>query len=664
MIFGFRYADTLEAMRYIVGTTGLQVLVCSWEQAILHALNILDGDNKPGSDGKPPPNATKITAVILMDDEVATPPPEPAAPAAAAAATDDSSGGGEDEKKAPAAEADEKSVAAAAAVASVAAEEKKRIREAAGAAAAKEAVDRKHLLSELARRGIKVYTFAEIERRGQTQRYPPVYTEPTDLNTVIFTSGSTGLPKGVMITEAIQYSEYTETVKSYGDYMASHPVMLEFFPFAWATGRDDFRMNALMGGSFAIYERPMQYLLEELRTVRPSAVQGVPSIYNVIYAEAVRLLRIKQEKMKKARAMRAAYEAKLAETLAALESDLPPQSTPADADKTTDSDDKSKTAEAEASSSEQQPVGKPELNRQKSETRRPLSPSLPGDDPTGTGAGDANGSAGDTKSSPDAVVVLPEEQSGSGSGGGDTKTELTAPAAAAAAAAAAEEEEEKALPLEAAKATTSATADASNPYLKSLFPQKKNTNNNNKATSGGGSGSGSGTGSLNKQSRTQTKMAETLKRNIHAHTDEEYEIMRSFANDLIGDRARFLMTGGAMTSPTVLDFLRNVFPHCRVYDGYGTTEAGGISLDYKLEKKSGVQIKLVDVVEMGYLSTDKPYPRGEICVKTKRMAAGYFNNPEATAKQFIDGWFHTGTYHHHHTTPRHQYTYSSPYTYT
>jgi hypothetical protein len=36
-----------------------------------------------------------------------------------------------------------------------------------------------------------------------------------------------------MITEGIQYAEYAETIKGYGEYMASHPVMLEFFPFAW-----------------------------------------------------------------------------------------------------------------------------------------------------------------------------------------------------------------------------------------------------------------------------------------------------------------------------------------------------------------------------------------------------------------------------------------------
>ena len=38
--------------------------------------------------------------------------------------------------------------------------------------------------------------------------------------------------------------------------------------------------------------------------------------------------------------------------------------------------------------------------------------------------------------------------------------------------------------------------------------------------------------------------------------------------------------------------------------------------------------KLVDVPELGYTTQDKPYPRGELRLKTKLMIPGYFKHPK------------------------------------
>jgi len=45
---------------------------------------------------------------------------------------------------------------------------------------------------------------------------------------------------------------------------------------------------------------------------------------------------------------------------------------------------------------------------------------------------------------------------------------------------------------------------------------------------------------------------------------------------------------------------------------------------------------------MGYTKADIPFPRGELVVKSKTMAAGYFRNEEETTRAFVDGWFRTG----------------------
>ncbi len=52
-------------------------------------------------------------------------------------------------------------------------------------------------------------------------------------------------------------------------------------------------------------------------------------------------------------------------------------------------------------------------------------------------------------------------------------------------------------------------------------------------------------------------------------------------------------------------------------------------------------VKLIDVPEMGYFTTDNP-PRGEISIKTPEMIDRYFKDPEVTAKKFVDGYFLTG----------------------
>ena len=56
-----------------------------------------------------------------------------------------------------------------------------------------------------------------------------------------------------------------------------------------------------------------------------------------------------------------------------------------------------------------------------------------------------------------------------------------------------------------------------------------------------------------------------------------------------------------------------------------------------------MEIRIEDVPSMGYYTTDKPHPRGELLVKKGNMMDGYFNNEEENKKAFtVDGFYRTG----------------------
>lgn len=118
----------------------------------------------------------------------------------------------------------------------------------------------------------------------------------------------------------------------------------------------------------------------------------------------------------------------------------------------------------------------------------------------------------------------------------------------------------------------------------------------------------------------------------------------------LGGNVRAMITGSAPIGKDVMQFLR-IALCVDLREGYGATEScAAITVHNPGEYRAGHigapfphnEIKLVDVPEMDYLSTD-PYPRGEICARGPNIFLGYYKDEEKT-RETVDseGWLMTG----------------------
>ncbi|MCW5835466.1 MAG: AMP-binding protein, partial [Labilithrix sp.] len=112
---------------------------------------------------------------------------------------------------------------------------------------------------------------------------------------------------------------------------------------------------------------------------------------------------------------------------------------------------------------------------------------------------------------------------------------------------------------------------------------------------------------------------------------------------------RVLIAGGEKMPIPLVERLERVFSSAWFADAYGLTET--VSGDTFLDAAS-IRTKLGSVGRSClYLELDiwdesgapvGPGERGEVVLRGPKVFKGYWRDPEATAKAFAGGWFHTG----------------------
>ncbi|HZV77982.1 MAG TPA: fatty acid--CoA ligase [Candidatus Binatus sp.] len=120
-----------------------------------------------------------------------------------------------------------------------------------------------------------------------------------------------------------------------------------------------------------------------------------------------------------------------------------------------------------------------------------------------------------------------------------------------------------------------------------------------------------------------------------------------------------VMFGGAATPPSVVRALEERLPNALIHCGYGLSETSPIlttampkaslhkdaDASFAARVTAGVPIPGVDVEILD--ETGKALPHdglsvGEICARGNSVFAGYWKQPDETARYIVDGWFHTG----------------------
>jgi fatty acid CoA ligase FadD9 len=124
--------------------------------------------------------------------------------------------------------------------------------------------------------------------------------------------------------------------------------------------------------------------------------------------------------------------------------------------------------------------------------------------------------------------------------------------------------------------------------------------------------------------------------------DAEHEAAIELRDQELGGRVLRTSVSTAPLAGELRAFLESCLD-VRVGDLYGLTEVVPVTRDGIIVRPSVIDYKLIDVPELGYFTTDKPYPRGELLVKSENSTPGYYKRPEVTAEAFDeDGYYRTG----------------------
>lgn len=134
---------------------------------------------------------------------------------------------------------------------------------------------------------ITVYSFAEIQEIGATNRKRPIPPDQNDVATICYTSGTTGQPKGALITHSNIVSIGSSmflNLEQVIDENETHRY-LSYLPLAHMFERVSQSFIISIGGKIGFYQGDIKILSEDMRDLKPTIFCTVPRLLNRVYAK-------------------------------------------------------------------------------------------------------------------------------------------------------------------------------------------------------------------------------------------------------------------------------------------------------------------------------------------------------------------------------------------
>ncbi|MGH3238973.1 MAG: carboxylic acid reductase, partial [Spirillospora sp.] len=138
----------------------------------------------------------------------------------------------------------------------------------------------------------------------------------------------------------------------------------------------------------------------------------------------------------------------------------------------------------------------------------------------------------------------------------------------------------------------------------------------------------------------QRYLLEAGRLELQGRSDPEAEALAVVRDQVLGGRVVSASCGSAPLGEAARAFMASVLG-IGVSDRYGSTETTrAVVVDQRVQRPPVLDYRLADVPELGYFSTDKPYPRGELRLRSVGLVPGYYKRPGSSLDE--DGYYRTG----------------------